>query len=115
MNALRKRGHEHASARAADGALLGPTLHAVLTQDCVELLAQLPDASIQLIICDPPYNIRLAHWDTHANYIHWASTWLKEAERVLSPTGSIALFGGLQYQSEAGSGDLLSLISHLRE
>lgn len=33
---------------------------------------------------------------------------------MLSDTGSIAIFGGLQYQAEAGSGDLLTLMSHLR-
>jgi site-specific DNA-methyltransferase (adenine-specific) len=43
------------------------------------------------------------------------AAWLKEAERVLSPTGNIAIFGGLQYQGEAGSGDLLTIISHMRE
>jgi site-specific DNA-methyltransferase (adenine-specific) len=40
---------------------------------------------------------------------------LAEAERVLAPTGSFAIFGGLQYQGEAGSGDLLSIISHMRQ
>ncbi len=44
----------------------------------------------------------------------WASKWLSETERVLAPTGNLAIFGGLQYQGEAGSGDLLSLIQHLR-
>lgn len=33
---------------------------------------------------------------------------------MLSASGSIAIFGGLQYQAEAGSGDLLTLMSHLR-
>jgi len=39
---------------------------------------------------------------------------LREVERVLAPSGNFVLFGGLQYQSEAGSGDLVSLISWLR-
>ncbi len=69
---------------------------------------------MQLIVCDPPYNIQLAHWDVHADYLAWAAKWLAEAERVLAPTGSLALFGGLQYQAEAGSGDLLTLIHYLR-
>jgi site-specific DNA-methyltransferase (adenine-specific) len=67
-----------------------------------------------LIICDPPYNIQLAHWDSHLNYIEWASKWLREAERVLTDNGNLVIFGGLQYQSEAGSGDLLSIIHHMR-
>jgi site-specific DNA-methyltransferase (adenine-specific) len=56
----------------------------------------------------------LAHWDEHADYLSWASRWLKEAERVLAPSGNIVIFGGLQYQSEAGSGDLLTLLAHMR-
>ncbi len=57
------------------------THHAVVTADCLDLLARVPDASVQLIVCDPPYNIQLAHWDVHADYLVWASKWLAEAER----------------------------------
>jgi site-specific DNA-methyltransferase (adenine-specific) len=81
----------------------------------LDVLRSLPDNSIQLIICDPPYNINLAHWDTFHNYIEWASQWLKESERVLAPSGNIAIFGGLQYQSEAGSGDLFDILAYMRQ
>jgi site-specific DNA-methyltransferase (adenine-specific) len=57
----------------------------------------------------------MAAWDHHKKYSDWASGWLKEAERVLAPTGSMVIFGGLQYQDEAGSGDLLELVCHLRK
>jgi len=57
----------------------------------------------------------LAAWDKHNNYLEWASKWLEESERVLKQSGNIAIFGGLQYQSEAGSGDLLSIIHHIRQ
>jgi len=82
--------------------------------DCLELLGQIPDNSVQLIVCDPPYNIQLAQWDIHADYLTWANRWLREAERVLCETGNLVIFGGLQYQGEAGSGDLLTLISDMR-
>ena len=39
---------------------------------------------------------------------------LAEVERVLAPSGNFVLFGGLQYQAEAGSGDLLSLMGWMR-
>ena len=115
MNALNKAGNKHSSNK--DLVIVRPdtTRHVVQVCDCLELLSKLPDSCIQLIICDPPYNISLAHWDTHVDYITWAAKWLKEAERVLSPTGSIAIFGGLQYQGEAGSGDLISIIHYLRQ
>ncbi len=115
MNAIRKNGKEHSSQKGLPKDPPKETVHAVEVIDCLELLKKLPDESVQLIICDPPYNIQLAHWDNHSDYIGWAKEWLAEAERVLSKTGSIAIFGGLQYQGEAGSGDLLSIISYLRE
>jgi site-specific DNA-methyltransferase (adenine-specific) len=114
MNALRKRGGVHSSEKLVEKGSSRRTQHAVMTADCLDVLARIPDSSIQLIVCDPPYNIQLAHWDVHADYLAWAAKWLAEAERVLAPTGSLALFGGLQYQAEAGSGDLLTLIHYLR-
>lgn len=114
MNALRKRGARHASDKSVASAS-PTTLHCALTCDCRALLAQIPDRSIQLIVCDPPYNLALADWDSHADYLSWAAGWLAECERVLSDSGSLVLFGGLQYQAEAGSGDLLTLLAHLRQ
>jgi site-specific DNA-methyltransferase (adenine-specific) len=100
--------------RVRDGAG-GATAHIVLTEDCRSLLARLPSESVQLIVCDPPYNIRAASWDSMEDYRGWAAAWLQEAERVLAPSGNLAIFGGLQYQSEAGSGDLLTILTHMRE
>jgi site-specific DNA-methyltransferase (adenine-specific) len=117
MNALRKRGAAHASekvVRQIRKSEPGRTSHAVVTMDCGELLRALPDGSVQLVVCDPPYNIRLAHWDDRADYLSWARGWLREAERVLAATGNLVIFGGLQYQGEAGSGDLLSLMGDMR-
>ena len=115
MNGLNKTGKEHSSREGLNLSTPAETLHAVVVRDCLELLKSLPDGSVQLIVCDPPYNIQLAAWDTFHNYREWAAVWLREAERVLAPTGNIAIFGGLQYQGEAGSGDLLTIMMHMRE
>ena len=114
MNSMNRDGETHSSVK--DITIEKPKLthHVVQVIDCLQLLYEIPDDSVQLIVCDPPYNIKLADWDSFDDYIHWASNWLQEVERVLSPSGSIAIFGGLQYQGEAGSGDLLSIINHLR-
>ena len=114
MNRLVKTGKAHSSGRPLQIAVPERTLHRVTVVDCCELLGALPDNSVQLIVCDPPYNIGMASWDVRAGYAAWAATWLAEAERVLAPSGNIAIFGGLQYQDEAGSGDLLQLMCHLR-
>jgi site-specific DNA-methyltransferase (adenine-specific) len=113
MNALQKAGKTHSSLHAPE--TVERTAHAILTMDCCDLLRQLPSESVQLIVCDPPYNIRAAPWDRVTDYRGWVAGWLKEAERVLAPSGSLAVFGGLQYQAEAGSGDLLTILSYLRE
>jgi site-specific DNA-methyltransferase (adenine-specific) len=114
MNALNKSGRQHSSHLSAPGTPIDRTYHAVFAADCLNVLRQIPDGSVQLIICDLPYNILMADWDQHANYILWAREWLKEAHRVLSDAGNFVIFGGLQYQGEAGSGDLLSIIHEVR-
>lgn len=115
MNLLRKKGQAHSAHAAVRARVPDCTQHCIVVEDCRELLKKVPDESVQLIVCDPPYNIKMAAWDSHATYIEWAAEWLRESERVLAPTGNMAIFGGLQYQGEAGTGDLLSIVSHLRE
>ncbi len=115
MNAMNRDRKNHSSLDNLEINIPSKTRHVVKIADCIEMISMLPDNSVQLIICDPPYNILLADWDKHDNYISWTSSWLREAERVLSERGSIAIFGGLQYQGEAGSGDLLSIIHYLRQ
>jgi len=116
MNLLHKRGRVHSSRHAvAAAANKEATSHIVAIADCLEMLRRIPSRSIQLVICDPPYNINVAAWDDLAHYVEWAGRWLAEVERVLLPSGNFVLFGGLQYQGEAGSGDLLSLMSWMRQ
>jgi site-specific DNA-methyltransferase (adenine-specific) len=114
MNGLRKAGKAHSSMRVRTAAA-ERTVHAVLNMDCCELLRALPAESVQLIVCDPPYNIQAAPWDRFGDYRAWAAAWLKEAARVLAPSGNLAIFGGLQYQAEAAGGDLLTILGHMRE
>ena len=115
INKMNREGEKHSSFDLVktDGNPKN-TKHLILNEDCFSFLRRVPDDSIQLIVCDPPYNISIAKWDEYDNYIDWCDAWLKEAERVLAPTGNMVIFGGLQYQDEAGSGDLLSIIHHMR-
>jgi len=110
---LKKKGLKHSTLQV-DSEIPTRTSHLALNEDCLKLLKRLPNKSVDLILIDPPYNILMAGWDEYSNYVEWASNWLKESERVLKPTGNLVIFGGLQFQGEAGSGDLLSLIMHMR-
>ena len=64
--------------------------------DSIEWLASLPEASVDLIFADPPYNINKTHWDSFASqeeYIHWSLAWIEQAARVLTGTGSLYVCG----------------------
>jgi site-specific DNA-methyltransferase (adenine-specific) len=60
--------------------------------DCLEIMKELPDKSINLIVVDPPYNIGKAEWDKIDNYIEWCGKWIIECQRVLKDNGSFYFF-----------------------
>lgn len=69
-----------------------PDAHAVIySGDCLELLAQVPDASIALVITSPPYNIGKPYEDRTdlEAYLSWQERVIQEAVRILKPTGSL--------------------------
>lgn len=66
--------------------------HAVVYPgDCLELLNQIPDETVQLIITSPPYNIGKEYEKKLklALYLEQQATVIKECARVLSKRGSI--------------------------
>ncbi|WP_240078172.1 DNA-methyltransferase [Enterococcus gallinarum] len=60
----------------------------LLQGDCLELMKDIPDKSVDLILTDPPYNIGKAKWDKISNYIEWCGKWFIECQRVLKDNGS---------------------------
>ncbi len=64
--------------------------------DSIEWLKSLESETIDLIIADPPYNIKKAEWDkfeSQEHYIEWSMQWIKEASRVLKKSGSLYVCG----------------------
>ncbi len=64
--------------------------------DVVSFFKTINDETVDLIIADPPYNIKKAEWDTFQSqkeYVDWSMIWIKEAQRVLKKTGTIYIFG----------------------
>lgn len=64
--------------------------------DSIEWLKNLETNSVDLVFADPPYNIKKADWDsfeTHEKYLEWSMLWIKEAARVLKPTGTLYVCG----------------------
>jgi len=63
----------------------------VFEGDCRDLLRELPDASVGLVVTSPPYNIGKAYERRISLpvYVSQQEVIIREAVRVLSPTGSL--------------------------
>ena len=49
--------------------------------DCLERMEEIPDNSVDLVLCDPPYEVSAMWWD---KTFPWSDVW-KELERVSKP------------------------------
>ena len=67
--------------------------------DCLDLIQGVDDESVQLIIADPPYNLgkdfgnNSDMWHSVDEWMEWSGRWLSECKRVLSPRGSLFVYG----------------------
>lgn len=72
----------------------------VIQGDCLQEMAKLPDQIIDLVICDPPFNIGYNAYDAYddsmpeRSYLTWCSRWLQEIWRLLKSTGTFWLVIG---------------------
>jgi len=68
----------------------------IINGDCVEEMGKLPEASIDLVVTSPPYNVGI-DYDTHDDnqsmddYWKFTEKWLSQAFRVLKDDGRIAV------------------------
>jgi len=87
-------------------------LDKIIEGDCIEAMKKLPDASVDLVFADPPYNLQLGgdltrpdnsrvdgvddEWDKFESfkaYDEFTRRWLAEARRVLKANGAIWVIG----------------------
>src|SRR6476661_10022182 len=97
---------------AKDKAAPDLPLDTILEQDCIAAMAALPEASVDMIFADPPYNLQLGgdlfrpeggrvdavdddwdKFDSLATYDEFSRAWLGEARRILKDDGSIWVIG----------------------
>ncbi|MFM5884984.1 MAG: site-specific DNA-methyltransferase [Novosphingobium sp.] len=107
--AEKTRARLSAASEAVRGEL---PLGRILDGDCIEAMRTIPEASVDMIFADPPYNLQLGgdlsrpdgshvdavtdHWDqfdSFAAYDKFSREWLTEARRVLKPNGSLWVIG----------------------
>ena len=71
-------------------------INTVINGDCVEVMKELPEGSIDLIVTSPPYGVNIAY-DVHdddmeiSEYLEFSRKWLTEAYKLLKDDGRIAL------------------------
>jgi DNA modification methylase len=87
-------------------------LDQIIRGNCIEILAQLPEKSVDLVFADPPYNLQLKQelwrpnrtqvkavvdeWDKFADYEEYDQftfAWLSGCRRVLKDTGTLWVIG----------------------
>lgn len=76
----------------------------VVNADAATWLRAAEGESIDLIIADPPYNLGKEYGNDSDNrefdeYLDFSQQWLREAQRVLKPTGTIYVFMGVRFIS----------------
>ena len=64
--------------------------------DCLDGMAQIPDATIDLVVTSPPYNLGIAYSrysdrQDRAAYLDWCHEWASQLRRILKPAGSLFL------------------------
>jgi len=69
--------------------------------DCLEVMASIPDNSVDLVLTDPPYfkvkgDAWDRQWDKPAQFLAWLDTVVEQFARVLRPNGSLYLFASPQ-------------------
>ena len=91
---------------------LGECLNRSLHGDCVEVLKEIPESSVDMVFADPPYNLQLGgtltrpnnsevkgvndKWDRFSDfssYDRFTEDWLSSVRRVLKPDGTIWVIG----------------------
>jgi site-specific DNA-methyltransferase (adenine-specific) len=70
-------------------------INKVIHGDCLEVMKDIPDNSIDCCITDPPYGTTACKWD---NIIPFEPMW-KQLHRIVKDNGAIVLFGSEPFSS----------------
>ncbi|WWU66480.1 hypothetical protein QJR26_08890 [Clostridium baratii] len=63
--------------------------------DCLEIMKDIPDGSVDMILCDLPYGTTACKWDT---IIPFELLW-EQYNRIIKDNGAIVLFGSEPFSS----------------
>ena len=69
-------------------------LNKIVQGDCLKIMREIPDDSVDMTFADPPYNLgkKYEHYEDNKEtreYLAWCRKWLHEMVRITRSTGSI--------------------------
>lgn len=73
-------------------------LGTLYNDDCINVLKGMPDACVDLVFADPPFNLGKTYDPgiedslSMSKYINWTYAWLDECVRILKPGGRIFIY-----------------------
>lgn len=70
----------------------------IYNEDCISGMKKISNESIDIVICDPPYNIGKDFGNDSDKqdmdkYLLWCDEWIAECIRILKPTGTMYIYG----------------------
>jgi len=73
-------------------------LNKIYNEDCILGMKKIKNESVDIIICDPPYNIgkdfgNNSDKQSMDDYLVWCDTWIQECLRILKPKGTLYIYG----------------------
>ena len=76
----------------------GEKTQKVVKEDCIEGMKKVKDESVDIVICDPPYNIGKDFGNNSDkqkmdDYLVWCDDWIRECIRILKPAGTLYIYG----------------------
>jgi site-specific DNA-methyltransferase (adenine-specific) len=73
-------------------------INKIYNEDCIIGMKKIKDEYVDIIICDPPYNIGKDFGNDSDNqdiekYLNWCDDWISECLRILKPSGTLYIYG----------------------
>ena len=70
----------------------------IYNEDCISGMKKIADETVDIVICDPPYNIGKDFGNNSDKqkmdeYLVWCDEWISECLRILKPTGTLYIYG----------------------
>ena len=77
---------------------MSQSIHEIRNEDCISGMKKIDSESVDIIICDPPYNIGKDFGNNSDKqdmdkYLLWCDDWIRECIRILKPKGTLYIYG----------------------